>query len=425
MKHTQKIAQWVLTLFVVTLPWQTRWIALPGSLNGGHWEYGTVSLYATDFLLLTLVALGLVLRPRTGRLSDSGILALALLLITFVSLGEVHNHVSGLFWFAQMCKGVLLFFAITWIRPRAIWMARAWVVSGLVQALLVHWQFAVQSVWGNKWLGMAAQDPALLGVTVIEVAGSRWLRAYGSLPHPNIAGMFLSLALVLSVVLTARAKTWHARFAFGAVTLVTASALWLTYSRQAWIAACVMLGALALHTFWTHTRFPQALALTLLLALTPALVWTGIYPELTQTRLGATERIEVQSLEERQEHQALGTKIIQNNWVTGVGIGNYTAYLYTQDDSKPSYAYQPVHNVYLLILAELGVAGILAFVLFLISLFIKPPKNDWAILWRITLLGLIVTGLFDHYLWSLPVGLTLFWLLAGLCASRTPHHQNN
>ena len=46
-----------LYLLVFLLPIQTRWIIKEGSINGGHWEYGTISLYGTDILLILLVFL--------------------------------------------------------------------------------------------------------------------------------------------------------------------------------------------------------------------------------------------------------------------------------------------------------------------------------------------------------------------------------
>ena len=41
------------------LPWQTRWIARQGIINGNHSEFLTVSVYGTDLLLLFLIAVKL------------------------------------------------------------------------------------------------------------------------------------------------------------------------------------------------------------------------------------------------------------------------------------------------------------------------------------------------------------------------------
>jgi predicted membrane protein len=429
MKKLSTIGRFLLAALIVALPFQTRWIAIPGTLNGGPWEYGTVSLFAFDILIVLIVLIGAIVRRHDRRLSDSGLVALLLLVIAYFSMGEAVNRINALFWCAQLGKGVLLFFSIGWLQPRAVWIARAWVLSGVVQAALVHWQFALQRVWGNKWLGMAEQDPSTLGVTVIETAGERVLRAYGSLPHPNIAGIFLALALLCAVVLFTRTHGYRGKLLTGATVLLTSSALWLTYSRQAWIAAAVMLALLALHLFWQHRQFPFAALLVFLLALAPAIGWTAINPDLTLTRFAATERIEQQSFTDRDAHIQDAIPLIRNNWLAGVGIGNYTATVHRLDDSRESYAYQPVHNAYVLALAELGIAGFIALVLFAITLLWeshrgahRPPlpygRVHWHAVWSIAFIGLLAAAFFDHYLWSLPVGLTLFWLMAGITANR-------
>ena len=42
---------WLLALFIFLLPWQARWIVDVPVVNGGVWEYGVTSLYATEVLL--------------------------------------------------------------------------------------------------------------------------------------------------------------------------------------------------------------------------------------------------------------------------------------------------------------------------------------------------------------------------------------
>ena len=58
MKNTlQKIIEYGFYLFLFILPWQTRWIIVPGEINEGYFEYGTYSLYGSDILLIILLFL--------------------------------------------------------------------------------------------------------------------------------------------------------------------------------------------------------------------------------------------------------------------------------------------------------------------------------------------------------------------------------
>ena len=58
-------------------------------------------------------------------------------------------------------------------------------------------------------------------------------------------------------------------------------------------------------------------------------------------------------------------EIIKDNWLIGVGIGNYTFALRAKYPEIKVWELQPVHNTYLLILAELGVVGFLFLLLLL------------------------------------------------------------
>jgi hypothetical protein len=116
--------------------------------------------------------------------------------------------------------------------------------------------------------------------------------------------------------------------------------------------------------------------------------------------------------------------------------------------------YQPIHNVFLLILAELGFAGVFIFIWFLWKLFhpssILPlvrggseggvfnivPRGTpsgagveqnntpsplqgegWSEAFKGILLGFIFIMLFDHYLWDIQQGQIMLWLIAGLTAA--------
>ena len=54
----------------------------------------------------------------------------------------------------------------------------------------------------------------------------------------------------------------------------------------------------------------------------------------------------------------------------GLGMGNFVPWLMTQNLHLNREVYQPVHNIYLLIYAEVGIAGIALFILFLAFLFV-------------------------------------------------------
>src|SRR3990167_8743999 len=65
-KFIKKSQEYLLYILIFLLPLQTRWLAKSGELNGGYWEYGTISLYGTDILILGLILVWLVSRLIFG-----------------------------------------------------------------------------------------------------------------------------------------------------------------------------------------------------------------------------------------------------------------------------------------------------------------------------------------------------------------------
>jgi len=102
---------------------------------------------------------------------------------------------------------------------------------------------------------------------------------------------------------------------------------------------------------------------------------------------------------------------IQDNFIPGVGTGNFTFYLayknylpYKRHDQK--YLYDLTLNHYLLVFAENGVLAFLFFTFFMIFLFRRSAKK--------LLIGTILFSLlFNNFFWF-PEAFLLFWILAAL-----------
>ena len=423
----KKISTYLLGALIVFLPWQTRLILIPGELKNSFWEYGTVSLYALDFLMMFFLFVSsgyLILQyEKEKKIWTLGtLLALFILLIAFLSLNFSTNHLAGLFWLIKLSEAVLFFLVITQLKPNFKIVNKSLVIAGVLQGILAIYQGITQQVFASPWLGMSAQLPGTLGVQVVETATARILRSYGSLPHPNMLAGFLVITILAAIfLLMTQKKYWQQGFLFLALLIMSAG-LWLTFARQALLALGIVILLTIGYTFISKKIFPKNLTLGMLAVVFPLVILSLIFPQTILTRVSAQTRLEQKSLQERQDYTRDALKILQKNWITGVAIGNYTAYQNRQDQDhhqeQPGWAYQPVHNIYLLVFTELGIFGLLAFLLFLFSLFFKANwQNEAELQGILSLLALLVIGFFDHYLWSLSFGLLLFWLVAGLLES--------
>jgi O-antigen ligase len=116
--------------------------------------------------------------------------------------------------------------------------------------------------------------------------------------------------------------------------------------------------------------------------------------------------------------------LIRDNGLWGIGLNQTTATLYTQDDKnnveRDVSTYQPVHVVPLLVWQEIGLFGLLAWLACLALPFIPFFRATDSVFFA-SYLGLLVISLWDHYLWSLPFGILLFWIIWGLTLNPHTH----
>ncbi len=260
------------------------------------------------------------------------------------------------------------------------------------------------------WPG--ALVPTTSGPSVVQVVdGTRWLRAYGTLPHPNILGGFL-LALMagpLTIFLRDGGRRWWALVLFGIATV----ALMLTFSRSAWLG-CIAGGVVViLHRRslnGARLRWSVAVALACLIAVAiplRSLILVRAPGSQVTTEAGSTyERI----LLGNQAWDMLRTRPL------GLGAGAFVVGLAAQfPDTDPV---EPVHNVVLLAASELGwLAGLLWLIAGAAIVFeVRRARGADAVVLSAIVVGLIVIGLGDHYLWSLAPGRTLAWLFLGAWA---------
>jgi O-antigen ligase len=113
--------------------------------------------------------------------------------------------------------------------------------------------------------------------------------------------------------------------------------------------------------------------------------------------------------------------IIQKHPLNGVGVGSFIIELAT--NAVEGAPIEPVHNVFLLVMAELGVVGLILLLGLIITIAytIIRSKSPQAILAGALVTGLGVINLFDHYLWTLAPGRLMLGLALGLWAGQVAH----
>lgn len=404
--RSRRIALAVLYLTLFVLPWQTHWLVGEHTLANLPWEYGQLKLYAAQLLAAVLLVLTALSQPDwklVRRWWPAGLLVIwALLSAAWSYSGPVATYHATL-TLSAAAIGVCL----TTLHPPLYRIASVLSVAGLLQGLVAISQFLHQAVGASSFLGLAAHRAAFGSSVVQTAAGELFMRAYGSLPHPNLLGGWLAVCWLASLALRLRTPTtarlsYRLALSFGlAVTLV---GLVLSFSRGAWLAAALgtlyLLGLEVKRTSWRRAAGVAGL----LVVATALMLWPlrGV----VSGRVSGTSDIYLErfSIGQRQATLSDGIQLWQAHPVVGVGAGNSTAAAYRAlGYGGPTSLVQPPHLTPLAVAAELGVVGLALAVLLAAGLW---PRRTEA--WTVALLAVpLVTGLFDHYWWTLWPGLAL------------------
>jgi O-antigen ligase len=435
MRYQEKITVYGLYLLAFFLPWQTRYFLRRGEISGGYSEYATISLYAIDAMVIILfiffvydkffIKFNFFKHHRIFWLLIAG-----LELFIFISLFFASDKILALYHYGVSLIGVCLFWLLIEARFEKTKLLGFFLGGIFLQAALGIWQFFNQKMFAAKYLGIAWHNAGNLGDSVVMDAAGRWLRAYGGMDHPNILGGLLVIGLWLLVknkdnfsllkifIKTSNKKTVKllelAIFYF--VFFIFITALFFSFSRTAWFALIV--GFIFYFFFalfakkmlrWKNIILPAAIMFLFL---------GYCFHGLVLARFDRSVYTENISLDERIIYLAQAKELINHHWLWGAGLGNYavacsTAQFQNCRAGLPAWSYQPVHNVFLLVWAEIGIGGLLFFSGLFVYAFVKFWKNKKYEEF-ILFFTLIILMQFDHWLWSLHFGVIFFWFISGI-----------
>jgi hypothetical protein len=211
-------------------------------------------------------------------------------------------------------------------------------------------------------------------------------RAGGTVGAPNTAAAYLSLLLAPAASLLFADLGRSYRLLATAVLALGGIALIFTFSRGGWVAFALSITGLYLFV-WRRRglslRAPIAVVVVVVLLFLP-------FQNLISERLLGDDK---GSAESRIPLIRLALRIFEDHPFLGVGSNNFTVVMdrYLTSEFRSSFLYA-VHNTYLLILAETGVVGFLAYLAFLFG----TLRTGWRC-WK-----------FKDHLWStLALGFTL------------------
>ena len=381
-------AIFILPLQIFTIVSQPD-IYLAGQAN----QFNNAAIYLSDILVILSAVLFLPFQKKinTGNRMHLGLLCILGALIAF------HSSVAIEWVVFKIATLFLLYILIKNGIAKKSRISGVFMISMALQAAASLGQFVSQDSLGLSLLG--EPNLASSGIAKIDMGEDKIIRSYGTMPHPNILAGFMVVAIILNM-------KFKKRLPLIALCIV---GLTLTFSRSG-IGALILVGFIyAIFNIKKISSSKRMMTILIGICVIPVVV---ALPYLKTHFLSTTE------IEARLSQLQPAVEMILDNPM-GVGFANFTNYVQDYSDDKISpWEYQPVHNVYLLATAELGIIGIsvILFILFNVLLSGKSKRIKYSIL------ALAVIGLVDHYMYTTTQGQILAVLLLSMqVASRQSH----
>jgi hypothetical protein len=368
------------------------------------------ALYLTDILILLLVILSVTKDPGTikkilKRVQDDKLIyiliSIFLILNVAISLSPIISaykllkiaELGALFWIIQSTKINMKHVLYTFLA-----MALLQLGLGLAQIINGH---SLQGLF--YFLGERSFSLSTPGIAKVSMQGVEILRAYGTFPHPNALGGFY--LLLYSFVLFSPSLSSSARLGIQKNLFLIVSTLLIIFS----FSKVAILGYVIL-TVVSVLRKSSGCTLCKLSGLVLPLALSGVF---------LMAHGDPESLDKRIWLVTTSLMIIREHLLTGGGLGNF---LIAQGAFPIPYSYhflQPVHNVFLLLIAELGVP-LFSFISYLFVKFIRSstPTSGVGVGYMALLFVIFFTGMFDHYWLTIQQNLILIPVVFGLLTNR-------
>lgn len=274
-----------------------------------------------------------------------------------LSLYAARDPIVGLYEVILTAQMLFLFmYLINWIQTRND-------ITFVIRLLLIGLVLEAGIMIGLNISGQDVEIPGLPGHTLVAGAAEgaeEFSRPSGTLASPNVAGSYLSVMLtaVIGLLLITRAHGLHKTTLWISLALGLV-ALLMTYSRGGWLA---LFGSTLLSCYLGWRFLPprrKSIVIGAAAVLFVSLLFdTPISRRLLQSDEGAAHS--------RIALNKLAITMIEDHALIGVGVNNFTLNLreYATHEFMGDWLYA-VHNKYLLVWAEAGLGGLLAYLWFL------------------------------------------------------------
>jgi hypothetical protein len=441
-----KLEIWFFYGFLITFTLSIRKVMFFYPLRSQFNEYAGIYIYLSDiFLILVLISGGFsilyniiinksryVIYLKLYLKQKVIIIPLLLVILSFISAIWSTNSTIAIFRSIKLLEFYLLYlWFIFKIVPRGTIfyknIFKILIFTGVIQSIVGIWQFVIQRSLSLPWLKESIISPDISGIAKIVLNGGKYIRAYGLFPHPNILGGFLVLSIVLTILYIKMFNSSNnvprgtfygtgaeqfSCFRRGALLklaiFIQSIALILTFSKSSWLGLTLALLYIWVKNVPRGTIFKSVLEYLKYFALIGGIVILLILI------LKPSEYSFIgKSLEDRVFYLNVSRGTFFDDPILGVGTGQFVISSEKMKDIQ-DWQFQPVHNVFLLILNEWGIIGFILFIWFIWEIHKIVSRGTLQVYIKSIFFGFLFIMLVDHYFWDIQQGQIMFWMILGL-----------
>lgn len=354
----------LLALLVLTIPFNPAFHVVRVTSHAFHVG---LMFYTSDVIVLVIFVYLLIesgLHNRKKHKNNTKMRRFVLPLLLWIIAGALSivpagNKNIAVIELIRMVRVLLVFVAVYHLidKPDDLRVvAASLVVAFAVQTALVHFEYSTEYRLMRLPGGAREAD-------VIEGLG---VRPGGTMGHSGNFAKLASLCLPICLAFACVASSNWGKLAAATLTVLGLIALVLTISR-AGVAASITGLCWVLWWLWRRTSGHAAMksAAVVLVVTAGGFAWY-----MGASRLISRVREDYSSAISRPQMYAVAYNIIKSHPLAGVGLNNYhlVAPDYDRTPEKISIIIPgPVHNIYMLHAAEIGIPGALCFIWFLIA----------------------------------------------------------
>ena len=395
-----RISTWFFYLTLLLLPTQLGTHFWPDwtLVLGRRVDYLSPTIFLTDItIFLTLITWFTQknnIKNLTKIITQHATLVIMGSILITINCIYSSNLLLSLYKWGKVFEYLLFFYYIYASKPSIKKITYALGIGVFYSSIIAITQFYTQqTIGGIFWfLGertFTGSTPGIAKVNWCFITSNNCrelLRPYATFSHPNVLGGFLATTIPLLILALQKERKKILRLFFILTIVLGIYTIGITFSRSAWIIGIGMIFGMLLYSYAKQRWVLGGISMLIVLSLL-AIAWPYMQTLTTQN----------ESIFIRLDLADAAFTLFQDHPITGTGLGTFLTELPQVINHRGLYFLQPVHNIYLLLLSEIGIIGIMFTIIlfYAIRKTLKLTKQKRHILLPLVAIGLL--GLVDHY----------------------------